>query len=483
MVENSSAVLLSIVIPAYNEENRIVRTLEETIQYLLRQDYESEIIVVSDGSKDGTRLRVAEFTARFPRLRCLEYHPNRGKGYAVKTGVLEAVGDYVLFMDADYAVPIEYVERLLQQMARADVVIGSRTLHESVLRQRQPFLREFAARVFGRLQQAWLGLPFRDTQCGFKLFRREIAIKLFTTLTFDCSYFDAELLHIAWKSGVKIREIPVSWSHDGETRLPIGPRRTLELLAKLWRIRAQRRRLTVQENREYKVADYEKRQSDPYAHAKYKIILGWLPRLPGLRVLNLGCGSGEMTGMLAREHSWQIHAVDPDADSIAMHQSIVDEMSLRNVDLFLKPVEEHDGRDYDVVVCTDVLEHIEDDKAAVTKIYQSLRQGGKLCVSVPALPALYGFHDEKLGHYRRYTRQTLIELLQPYFVVKRVRYFAVVLVPVSWLYSCALRRPFPLGSKQSLSMRLVAWLLWVETYLKLPFGTTLLLEAEPRPLD
>ncbi|MBN9414012.1 MAG: glycosyltransferase [Candidatus Eremiobacteraeota bacterium] len=473
---------LSIVIPAYNEATRLPRTLEATIEYLSQQSYESEILVVSDGSGDDTIPQARKFSEQFPNLRCLEYFPNRGKGYAVKTGMLEAKGDFVLFMDADYAVPIAYVERLLQQMDKADLVIGSRTLQESVLEKRQPVLREFAARVFGRLQQAWLGLPFRDTQCGFKLFRREIVQKLFLTLTFECSYFDAELLHVAWRSGVRIRQVPVTWSHDGETRLPIGFRRTLDLLAKLWRIRRQRRRLTVHENRDYKVADYEKRQSDPYANAKYHIILKWLPKQKGLRVLNAGCGSGEMTALLARDHSWAIDAVDPDADSIALHRAAIAEMSLRNVEVFQTPLEEHPGAGYDVVVCNDVLEHIEDDRAAVARLHAILRPGGKLCVSVPALPSLYGYHDEKLGHYRRYTRVTLEELLEPYFVVRRIRYFAGVLVPIAWIYSCLLRRPYPLGGKQSLSMRLVALLLWVETHWRLPFGTTLLLEAEPRPL-
>ena len=280
-----------------------------------------------------------------------------------------------------------------------------------------------------------------------------------------------------------MRQVGVTWSHDGETRLPIGFRRTLDLLAKLWRIRRQSRKLTVDENRDYKVADYEKRQSDPYANAKYHIILGWLPKQPGLRVLNAGCGSGEMTALLARDHSWHIDAVDPDADSIALHRAAIADMSLRNVELYQVPLEDHRGFDYDVVVCNDVLEHIEDDRSAVAKLHSILRKNGKLCVSVPALPALFGFHDEKLGHYRRYTKATLEELLEPYFVVTRLRYFAGVLVPIAWLYSCLLRRPYPLGGRQSLSMRVVALLLWLETYIRLPLGTTLLLEADPRPIE
>jgi len=475
--------LLSIVIPAYNEENRIPKTLEATIAYLKTRDYESEIIVVSDGSTDATIRRVEEYAEQFPALRGLEYHPNRGKGYAVKTGMLEAKGDFILFMDADYAVPIESVERFLQEIEHADVVIGSRIMQESVLTQRQPVLRELAARAFGRIQSAWLGLPFPDTQCGFKLFRRELAVKLFSAITFECSYFDAELLHIAWKSGVRVLELGVTWTHDGETRLPIGFRRTLDLLVKLWRIRRQTRQLTVGENRDYKVADYGKRQSDPYANAKYHIILGWLPKQGGLRVLNAGCGSGEMTALLARDHSWHIDAVDPDADSIALHRSAIAEMSLGNVAVHQVPLEDHSGSDYDVVVCNDVLEHIEDDRGAVAKLHSILRKNGKLCVSVPALPSLYGFHDEKLGHYRRYTKASLQELLEPYFVVTRLRYFAGVLVPIAWLYSCLLRRPYPLGGRQSLSMRAVALLLWLETYIRLPLGTTLLLEADPRPIE
>ena len=475
--------LLSIVIPAYNEENRIPKTLDATIAYLKTRDYESEIIVVSDGSIDATIQRVEEYAEQFPALRGLEYHPNRGKGYAVKTGMLEAKGDFILFMDADYAVPVEFVERLLKETEHADVVIGSRILQESVVTQHQPVLREFAARVFGRIQSAWLGLPFRDTQCGFKLFRREMAVKLFSAITFECSYFDAELLHIAWKSGVRVRQVPVTWTHDGETRLPIGFRRTLDLLAKLWRIRRQRRRLTVEVNRDYKLAEYKKRRSEPYARAKRHVLLSWLPKKPALRVLNVGCGSGETTALLARDRSRIIDAIDSDKDRIAMHQSLVTELSLTNVETYQSWLQDFEGRDYDAILCIDILEYISDDRSAVAKLHSCLRKGGKICLSVPAMPALYGFHDEKLGHYRRYTRLTLEELLEPYFVVKKVRYFAGVLVPIAWLYSCMLRRPYPTGGKFSPSMAVVAFLLWLETFIRLPFGITLLLEAEPRPLE
>lgn len=233
------SIYLSIIIPAYNEEARLLISLIPTIAFLKQQDYSSEIIVVSDGSTDKTKQVAESFINEFQNINILEYFPNKGKGYAVKKGMLSAHGEYRLFMDADYAVPIEFIAPFLSMIKNHyDIVIGSRGLRKAQFESHQPFLREFAAKSFGVLQRMVLNLPFHDTQCGFKLFTKDAAEFIFPKISFNCSYFDAELIYIAYHNKMQIGEIGVRWRHDGVTRLPIGIRRTAELIKKLFYIKS-----------------------------------------------------------------------------------------------------------------------------------------------------------------------------------------------------------------------------------------------------
>ena len=231
-------IFVSIVIPAYNEEDRIGSTLEKTIAYLEAQSYEGEIIVVSDGSTDGTVERVKECQGEFERLRIVEYSPNRGKGRAVRTGALEACGKYVLFMDADYSVPLEMIETALQYMEEGyEIAIGSRGMSESRLNKRQSFARELAGRAYGWIQNAWLGLDFADAQCGFKLFSRRAARTLFPLQRLDSVIYDGEILFLARRAGFEVREFPVEWNHDPESRLRYDLKSSLRVFWELFRIR------------------------------------------------------------------------------------------------------------------------------------------------------------------------------------------------------------------------------------------------------
>ncbi|HEY9717131.1 MAG TPA: dolichyl-phosphate beta-glucosyltransferase [Trichormus sp.] len=242
---------LSVIIPAWNEELRLPRTLSSCIEYLSAQPYRSEILVVSDGSKDKTVETAKSYQSIFPTLKVLDFPFNKGKGFGVKAGMLAATGRYRLFMDADNAVPITCVDELLEEARNGkDIVIGSRALAQSDVRSRQGFPRQQLAQLFGFLQWLVLRLPIRDTQCGFKLFNAQAAEKFFPLITYDCAYFDAELLYIAHHMGAKIAELPVTWSHDNETRLPIGVRRSVELFRKLFAIRSSFRKLQMQRDHE-----------------------------------------------------------------------------------------------------------------------------------------------------------------------------------------------------------------------------------------
>ena len=230
-------IFLSIIIPAYNEEKRLPSTLVATIDFLKRQKYASEIIVVSDGSIDKTKEIAEGFKRSFSEFTVIEYFPNIGKGAAVKLGMEVSRGDYRLFMDADMAVPIGFIPKLLNNLSNPyQIVIGSRASRGSKVLRHQNFIREISAKIFGVVQRVVLGIPIRDTQCGFKLFEKRVAERIFPQVRFDCAYFDAELLFLARKMGLSIAEVGVSWSHDGQTRLPIGVKRTIDIIKKLFLI-------------------------------------------------------------------------------------------------------------------------------------------------------------------------------------------------------------------------------------------------------
>lgn len=207
---------LSIIIPAYNEEARIGKTLEETFRYLDLQPYQSEVLVVNDGSVDGTREVVTGYQRHFgSRLRLLDNPGNRGKGYSVRAGMLEGAGELLLFYDADLATPLSEVSRVLTPIeeGRSDIVFGSRALDRSLIGTRQSILREMIGRIGNFVQFIFTGLRFKDTQCGFKAFRRNAAQAVFPRQRIEGFGFDPEVLFIASRQGWRLLEVPVRWNH------------------------------------------------------------------------------------------------------------------------------------------------------------------------------------------------------------------------------------------------------------------------------
>lgn len=200
---------LSVIIPAYNEEGRIAKTLKYTIDYLDRQTYSWEIIVVDDGSKDNTSQVVRDM--RLPNIRIIRNNPNLGKGGSVKRGMLAAEGEFRLFCDADNATPFEEIEKFWPIINEKNVVIGSRYMKGSNIVIEQTFMRRFLSRIGNLLVQIILlpGLP--DTQCGFKMFTAEAAKKIFPRQTINRWAFDMEVLYIARRLGYKIKQVPVNW--------------------------------------------------------------------------------------------------------------------------------------------------------------------------------------------------------------------------------------------------------------------------------
>jgi len=210
----------SIVIPAYNEAGRIPATLRSVVDCVRRQGWSAEVIVVDDGSTDATAEVVRAFAATAPEVRLLQNPGNRGKGFSVRSGMLQALGEVAMFTDADLSAPMEEAERLFAAIAAgADIAIGSRWLESSRQTHRQPFYRQFFGRCFNAVTRLVMGLKFADTQCGFKAFTRSAAQTVFQLQTIERWGFDPEILFIALKRGYRIQEVPVSWAHDARTRM------------------------------------------------------------------------------------------------------------------------------------------------------------------------------------------------------------------------------------------------------------------------
>jgi len=210
----------SIVLPAYNESARIADTLNKILAYDTKRGWNAEIIVVNDGSSDGTGEMVREYVRKYPALRLLDNPGNRGKGYSVRNGMLHAHGDILLFSDADLSSPIEEADKLFAALAKgADVAIGSRWLDSRLQIQRQPLHRQLFGRIFNLALRIILGLKFKDTQCGFKAFTRRSAHALFALQKIERWGFDPELLYLARKLAFVVHEVPVAWAHRDGTRI------------------------------------------------------------------------------------------------------------------------------------------------------------------------------------------------------------------------------------------------------------------------
>ncbi len=230
-------VICSLVIPVYNEQARITRTLIDVLQYLGSRPESWELIVVDDSSTDQTAAIVEQACQGIPSFRLLRNGKNSGKGISVRHGLLAATGDLLFFSDADLSAPIAELPRLLEPLLEgADVVIGSRALRPEWISPRQSGLRQAAGRSFNRVLRLVTGLPFRDTQCGFKGFRRAPARAILPLLTISGFGFDVELLYLAKKFGYRSLEVPVHWGHVDGSKVRVV-RDGIEMLIDLVRIR------------------------------------------------------------------------------------------------------------------------------------------------------------------------------------------------------------------------------------------------------
>ena len=232
---------LTIVVPAYNEAARLGLSLSKILEYLNHSFESSELFVVDDGSTDDTvavaERAVAESGAVSARV--IRYEQNRGKGHAVRLGLLEAAADLALFSDADLSTPITEIPKLIDPIrsGEVDVTFGSRALDRSLIGVHQPWRREQGGRLFNLLVRAATGLPFWDTQCGFKAFRMHVCRPLIEAAQIDRFGFDVELIYLAHLAGLRLSEIPVRWNNDAASKVSVI-RDSLRMIDEVWRIRS-----------------------------------------------------------------------------------------------------------------------------------------------------------------------------------------------------------------------------------------------------
>jgi dolichyl-phosphate beta-glucosyltransferase len=231
---------LSIVIPAYNEENRLPDTLQQVLEYLKKQPFTSDVLVVENGSSDGTFVVARKFAEQHANMKVIQ-NDQRGKGLAIQRGVKEAKGEYVFLCDADLSMPVEEISKFLPpQLNNVDIAIASREAHDAV-RYNEPYYRHFTGRVFNTLIRLLVLPTLQDTQCGFKCIRAAVARDIFRYQTLTGWAFDVELLYIARHHGYQIVEIPIDWYFNADSKISVV-RDSLRMFLDLLLIRRNARR-------------------------------------------------------------------------------------------------------------------------------------------------------------------------------------------------------------------------------------------------
>ena len=235
---------LSIIIPAYNEAARLGKTLQSILVYLNDYDAAAELIVVDDGSRDDTAKIAESILARSDRVaaRLIRYEPNRGKGYAVRTGLLAAQAPIALFTDADLSTPLSEIPKIVAPIASGeyDLVFGSRALDRSLIGVDQPWRRKQSGRIFNLIVRLATGMPFWDTQCGFKAFRMSVCRPIIEAATVDRFGFDVELLFVAYRAGLRLLERAVRWNHNEGSKVNVA-RDSFRMLNEVLSIRRRAR--------------------------------------------------------------------------------------------------------------------------------------------------------------------------------------------------------------------------------------------------
>jgi len=420
---------ISIVIPAYNEAGRLPLFMDRIVAYCQRQQKIYEIIVVDDGSCDDTVKSVTPYRAKFSRLYVVRIRRNRGKGYAVKRGLLWATGGIRLFLDADGSVGPEEIGKNLHYIEKDgyDIFIGSRVLKERGQVLKVKWYRKLVGIVFNFCVQSFLFKDIKDTQCGFKMFKKEVVKPLFSRSYIRGFGFDVEILYLAHKMGYRIKEGPVSWHHVTNSKVNLvldSIRMFIDILrVRNWHCTPINTFAKYMGPDEYRFM-YELENYHWWFVSHRNLVTHLLRsvRLPSRPfILDAGAGTGRNMFELGRfGRTFGIDIADK-AVEFCLKRGLTNVM--------LSPLEKMAFRDriFDIVSCMDVLEHTINPVEALTEIKRVLKDTGKLILTVPAFRILWSQHDEALCHLRRYEKESLVcDLDEAGFKVEKIGYFFFV---------------------------------------------------------
>ncbi|MEO6120995.1 MAG: glycosyltransferase [Acidimicrobiales bacterium] len=439
---------LSLVIPAYNEESRLGASLDRLASFAADSALALEVIVADDGSTDGTAAVAAAFAARAAgdgagagagavagamtvRLVTIAH---RGKGAAVRAGLGVVTAPIVGYCDADLSAGPDAIAQLYTEVKGGfDLAIASRALPESVLEVRQPWYRERAGRIFNALLRRFVAIPFHDTQCGLKLFRQEVAAEILRHQRIDGFAFDAELVVLAVRLGFEIKEVPVRWSHDPSTKVSMvrdSLAMSRDIVRIVRRLRAGKlHALGIPEAGALEVMTAS--EADHWWYVAKRLLIGRYWRTDAVvgRCLDVGCGGGATLA----EVTAAMPAFGVDLSPAAVgHGQRAGLSTLARAEAGALPFA--DGS-FSVAFALDVLEHHPVPEQLAREIRRVLTGTGLLVVTVPAFRWMWSYADHVLGHYRRYTRQQLVdELTNAGFTVERATYFHSWLLPLAWVF-------------------------------------------------
>jgi glycosyltransferase involved in cell wall biosynthesis len=420
---------LSVVIPVYNERY----TVRELVRRVVAVDIPKEIVIVDDGSTDGTSDHLAALAARYPEVRLFRQTPNQGKGAAIRRGIREAAGEFIIIQDADLEYdPAEYPVLLKPLVSgEADVVYGSRFAAGS--RRVHLFWHTVANRALTLLTNVLTNLNLTDMETCYKAFRSEVIKRI--PLRSNRFGFEPEVTVKVAKLGCRIYEVPISYhGRDYSEGKKIGP---ADAVSAVWTLVRHWLSSDIGHVGQHTLA--RMRELGAYNQTMFALFGGSL----GQRVLEIGSGAGNLSRfLLDREFVVLSDYEEEYLRLLRRRYGTYENVQIRPLDLDTFKAEDVAGDAIDSVVCLNVLEHIEDDRRVLSELFHAIVPGGMVAVLVPAHQALYSDLDKNLGHFRRYTRTTLTERFREAgFVVESSRYFNWIGAIGWFVFGRVLRRP------------------------------------------
>jgi dolichyl-phosphate beta-glucosyltransferase len=416
---------ISIVIPAFNEAKRLPLFLQQVISFCDSSKKIYEIIVVDDGSNDETPQVTTSYKNRFANLRIISLRKNMGKGYAVKRGFLEANGEIAVLLDADGSVAPQEIEKNLDYILKEGyhIFVGSRVLQGKNQILKVKWYRKLIGTIFNFFVHIFLFKNIKDTQCGFKMFRKDVVKPLFSRSYLSGFGFDVEILYLAHKMGYRVKEEPVSWIHVKGSKINLlidSIRMFLNILqVRNWHCTPINPFAQYMGPDEYRYM-YELENYHWWFVARRNLLAHLINSFKNLspKILDVGCGTG--ANLLAFSNLGEAFGIDVSDKAIEFCK----QRGLRQVSQC--PVESINFEDkaFDIITCIDVLEHVTNPIKALLEINRVLKDSGRAIITVPAFRIIWSQHDEALCHLRRYEKRSLLsDLSEAGLRIDKISYF------------------------------------------------------------